>query len=255
MDQTPKNANMLSTSASIKEAEFDLLAFTYNLLDHWKLLVISLLVCAGLSGAATKLFLTPTYEAVAKMYVLSSRDSVVNLSDLQLGTYLASDYQEVFYTHEVTEKVIRNLNLPYSVSSMQRKLSLSNPSGTRILYIKVSSSSAAEAAAIANEYFEVASQYVSDVMVTDRPTLLSSALVPTLPMRPSMTKNTLLGAMAGFAAAFIYLLVRFLLDDKLKTGEDITRLTGLPVLAQIPVFHQPELAEQRRAVHGRNDTL
>ena len=49
--------------------------------------------------------------------------------------------------------------------------------------------------------------------------------------------------------------IHALLDDKLKTGEDITRLTGLPVLAQIPVFHQPELAEQRRAVHGRNDTL
>ena len=255
MDQMSKDTSMYSPSASAKEVEFDLLEFCYHIFDHWKLLFVSLIVCAVLSGAATKLFMTPVYEAVAKMYVLSSRDSVVNLSDLQLGTYLASDYQEVFYTHEVTEKVISNLNLPYSASSMQKRLSLTNPSGTRILYIKFSSSSAAEAAAIANEYFKVASQYVSDVMVTDKPTLLSSALVPAAPVRPSLTKNIILGAMAGFAAAFIYLLIRFMLDDKVKTGEDITRLTGLPILAQVPVFHQAEIAEQRRIAHGRNDTL
>lgn len=246
----------VDTPAS-KEVEFDLLEFLYHMIDHWKLLVISLIAGALVFGVSTKLFVTPEYEAVAKMYVLSSSDSVVNLSDLQLGTYLASDYQEIFFTHEVSETVIRNLNLPYSVKKLQNMLNLTNPSGTRILYIEITSANPAEAAAIANEYFRVASQYVSDVMVTDKPTLLSSALEPAAPVKPNLQRNIILGALTGFAVAFLFLLIRFLLDDKVKTSDDITRLTGLPVLAQVPVFNvqQTKNAEPRRAPQGRNDTL
>lgn len=223
-------------AAESKEMEIDLLELFYHILDHWKLVVICFLVGALLMGGYTHFMVTPLYEATAKMYVLSSSDSVVNLSDLQLGTYLASDYQEVFETHEVTDKVISQLGLSYTKKELLEMLQISNPSGTRILHITVTSPDPAEAAAIANEYFEVASQYVADVMITDKPTMLSSAQVPVNPVSPSMVKNVALGAMLGIVLACGYLVVRFLMDDKVKSAEDITKLTGLPILAEVPVF-------------------
>jgi len=247
----------IGTAVTRNELKIDVWDLLRYLWKHWKLIFISMLIGALAIGGFTELFVMPEYEATAKMYVLSSSDSVLNLSDLQLGTYLASDYQEVFKTHEVTNAVIRNLDLPYTYTGLQRMLSLSNPSGTRILNITIRSANPAEAAAIANEFLKVASQYVSDVMLTDKPTELSSALAPTVPAGPSLIRNAVLGALVGTILCCAVLLVAFLLDDKIKTAEGITQLTGLPVLGQVPVYslRKPEDSPSRRIPPERNGAV
>ena len=79
---------------------------------------------------------------------------------------------------EVHEAVISNLNLPYSYSQMKNMLSVVNASDTRMLDITVTSPSPTEAAAIANEYAEVASQYIADTMATDKPILCPQPWCP-----------------------------------------------------------------------------
>lgn len=74
------------------------------------------------------------------------------MADLQLGTALTSDYQEVFKTWEVHEMVIEELGLPYSYKEMQSMLTVSNPEDTRVLYITVTYPDAKMAAEIANSY-------------------------------------------------------------------------------------------------------
>ena len=242
--------------ADEQEREIDLLELCFHLLDHWKMILVFFLVGALAMGGYTKFFMDKQYEATAKMYVLSSSDSVVNLSDLQLGSQLTSDYLEVFETHEVTNEVIRKLDLPYDYDQLQRMLSLSNTSGTRIINIKITSTDPNEAANIANEFLEVASQYVADVMITDKPTVLSVALVPDKPVGPSTVKNAVLGAMLGIMASCGYLVVRFLLDDKVKSAEDITKLTGMPVLAEVPTFNVLRSGkEEQMRIEGRNEAV
>jgi len=248
MDLTRKElvAQPQATLQNKPEAEVDLLALFYHILDHWKLVAVCLLLSSALMGLYTKFMVVPQYEATAKMYVLSSSDSVVNLSDLQMGTQLASDYKEIFQTHEVTNMVIENLGLPYSYGQLRRMLTLENPTATRIISITITSSNPTEAAAIANEYLKVASQYVADVMLTDKPTELSTALVPQNPVGPSMIKNVVLGALIGLVLACGFLIVTFTLDDKIRNSEDVMRLTGLPVLAEIPVFSITDEADREK---------
>ena len=71
--------------------------------------------------------LTPKYEATAKLYVMSRTDSAVNISDLQIGSYLTSDYQEVFKTWEVHEQVLQNLGLDYDYEQLEEMLTVTNP--------------------------------------------------------------------------------------------------------------------------------
>lgn len=237
MEQSHKDLMIQQpVQAEEQEQEIDLLELAYHLLDHWKMIAVFFLVGAVLMGCFTKFFMDKQYEATSKMYVLSSSDSVVNLSDLQLGSQLTSDYLEVFETHEVTNAVIKNLKLPYDYDVLQGMLSLSNTSGTRIINIKITSTDPQEAAAIANEFLDVASQYVADVMITDRPTVLSVALVPEKAVGPSTVKNAILGALVGLVLSCGYLVVAFLLDDKVKSAEDITKAAGIPVFAEVPTF-------------------
>lgn len=242
--------------AEEQEREIDLLELAYHLWDHWKMIAIFFLVGMLAMGAFTKLFMDKKYEATAKMYVLSSSDSVVNLSDIQLGAQLTSDYLEVFKTHEVTNAVINKLKLDYDYEKLQKMLTLTNPSDTRIINIAVTSTNPEEAAQIANEFLEIASQYVADVMVTDRPTALSVALVPEKPIGPSTAKNAVLGAVLGLALSCGYLVLAFLLDDKVKSAEDITKVTGMPVFAEVPTFAMLNTAKNgQKGLAGRNETV
>ena len=75
-------------------------------------------------GIYTSFFVTPLYSATSTIYVLSRRDSVISMSDLQIGTALTSDYIKVFKMWEVHEEVISNLNLPYSYKQMQQMLTV-----------------------------------------------------------------------------------------------------------------------------------
>lgn len=109
------------------------------------------------------------YEATCKMYVTSASDSAINLSDLQIGSYLTSDYQEVFDTWEVHQGVIDRLKLDYDYEELDAMLTITNPGDTRILYITVKRDDPQEAATIANAYAQVAREYISIVMSTDMP--------------------------------------------------------------------------------------
>lgn len=218
----------------LDEYSIDLLELMYRLRGRWKLIVCLALVFAVAAGAFTFFFVTPMYEATATIYVLNRSDSAINISDLQIGTALTSDYIKVFKMWEVHETVISNLELPYSYSDMRGRLSVVNESGTRMLDITFTSPSAQEAADVANEYAKVASQYIAETMSTDKPNIMSSALVPANPVSPNKTRNVIIGFVLGVTLACGIVMAQMLLDDKYKSAEEIRRYTGLATLAVIP---------------------
>ncbi len=217
-----------------EEITIDLVDLFYRLLDSWKLIVCLALVFAIASGVYTVYFVTPLYRATSIIYVLSP-ESIVNLSSLQLGNALTSDYIKVFDMWEVHEEVISNLNLDYSYSQIKKMLSITNTSNTRMLDISVTSPSPAEAATIANEYAKVASEYIHETMAVDKPSIMSVALEPANPISPNKVRNIALGFIMGALLASAIVVFRYLMDDKLKTTDDIRKYTGLVTLAVVPI--------------------
>lgn len=230
------------------ETEIDLIDLLFRLLEQIRFIILMAILGALLAASYTFVLITPIYEATSKLYVLNSNDSALNLSDLQIGSYLASDYIEVFKTWEVHEMVISNLGLHYSYSELQSMLTIENPTDTRILYITVKSSNPHEAAAIANEYASVALKYIASTMATEEPNIMSVALEPTNPTSPNKTINILLGFAIGLVVAITWITLRFVMDDKIKTVDDIRKYAGLPTLAVVPTFDAA--AKKNKQVKG-----
>ncbi len=223
-----------------QEREIDLIELLYFLLGKAKYIILAAVLGAVLAILYTLFLVTPQYEAQSELYVTNSADSVLNLSDLQIGSYLASDYIEVFDTWEVKQQVIDNLSLgnEYTYKKLGEMVAVSNPSNTRILRITVKSPDPAMAMKIANEYAKVVRDFVSDIMSTEKPNILSSALQPVAPVSPSKTRNALIGFLLGAVAVGGILVVQFIMDDKIKSTDDIQRYAGLPTLAVIPLAGQ-----------------
>lgn len=225
---------MYSTYAAEPERTIDLVELAHRLLKGWKLILCLALACAAAAGAYSFLLVTPMYEATSTIYVLNRSDSAIDFSDLQIGTALTKDYIKVFQMWEVHEQVISSLDLPYSYDEMQDMIRVTNAADTRMLDITAASPDPEEAASVSNAYARVASQYIADTMSTDRPNIMSVALVPANPVSPNRTRSILLGLLLGGFAGCAFLLLRQLTDDKYKTADEIRRCTGLVTLASVP---------------------
>ena len=241
VSQAPRDKN---------ETEIDLVELFYRLIEKAKIIIACALIGAVLMGAYTYFMVTPTYTATSKLYVLNSSGSAINLSDLQIGSYLATDYMEVFKNWHVHEMVIQQLGLSYSYNQLASMLSVSNPTNTRIMYITVTSTSPQEAKLIADTYAQVAREFIATTMDTEEPNLFEEALLPTSPSAPSKTKNIMLGFLLGFVLAAGVITVRFITDDKIRSAEDIERYVGLPTLGAMPVQENKTVAPKRSRKEG-----
>lgn len=167
------------------EVEIDLVDLGYVLLDKWRYLLISLIAGAVLLGAYSFFFIAPTYESTAKLYVVSaSDDSVVNLSDLNLGTSLTADYEQLMLSYPVLNRVIDRLDLDVTSDELAKAFSLNNPSDTRILEITATSTDPQMAMDLAETMAEEAIDYLPDTMSTLAPNLAQHAKLPESKVAP-----------------------------------------------------------------------
>ncbi len=136
----------------------------------------------------------------------------------------------------VTAQVITNLDLNLSHEQLVRKIKVDNPTDTRILTISVEDTDPYMAKSIADEFASVASARMAEIMDSAPPNIVEEAYLPTQKTKPSITKNTMIGGLAGVFLAGAIILVLFVMNDAIKTPEDVERYLGLNTLATIPVF-------------------
>lgn len=217
------------------EEEIDLLELGYVLLDKIHYIVLCFLAGAVLFNAFAFFMIQPTYQSTAKMYIVSaSNDSVVDLTDLNIGTSLTSDYEQLMLSDPVLEQVIDELKLEMEPKDLAEMITLENPADTRILNVTATSTDPKEARDIANKLTEVSVEYLPKTMSTNPPNIAQSAKIADSKAAPSYSKFTIMGAMLGAILCCAYLIVMHLLDDTIHSAEDMEKYFGIVPLTTIP---------------------
>ena len=232
------------------QAEIDLLDLAYALLDKWRYLLVCLLAGAVIFGAYSYFLIAPTYQSTAKLYVVSaSDDSVVNLSDLNLGTSLTADYEQLMLSYPVLNRVIDRLGLDTTSEALAGAFSLNNPSDTRILEITATSTDPQMAMDLAQTMAEEAIDYLPETMSTLAPNLAQKAKLPEHKVAPSNTKYAMMGAMLGFLLCAAFFVVKYLMDDTIHSADDMEKYFGLVPLTTIPDSDQ--VTDMEEETHRR----
>lgn len=211
----------------------DLIGLFFAILEKFWLVVICAIVGAAFMGWRASNSMT-TYTATSKLYIVDTSSGSINISNLQLGTVLTLDYQEVFKTWEVHEMVIEELGLPYNYGQMQSMLTVTNPEDTRILYITVRFPDAKMAADIANAYAKAAKTFIINTMRGEEPSDFSIALEPSTGYTVSKSRQMVLGFMLGSVLAVGLLTLLYVLDNRPRSPEAIETYGGIPTLAVFP---------------------
>lgn len=231
------------------EIEIDLREVLFEILAHWKLvLFFTILVAAG-AFAISNFMLKPMYESTSQLFVLSKSTSITSVADIQTGSSLTNDYLVVARDRPVLEQVIDNLGLFENYSQLRGKITVDNPSDTRILRITVTDLDCDRAKMIADEMANVVSAYIAEKMDQDPPSIISWGYADGAPVSPNIVKNTLLGALAGMVLALVIVIGSYLLNDTIMVPEDIESRLDMNVMGILPVIEMEE--EENHGSHKR----
>ena len=240
-----KNQNTLQENEESKAFEIDLVELFFWVLSKIHYIIIVALIGAIIMGAnASKAI--PMYSATSKLYIVGNQGTALNVSDLQMGSMLTMDYEEVFRTWEVHEMVRSQLGLNYSYGQMQGMLSISNPEDTRVLYITVRNPDAQLAADLANAYATAAKTFILQTMDSEEPNVFSVALVPSVASRVSKATEALKGFLIGGVLMAGIFVVFHIIDDRPRTPEHIQKSADIPTLAIVPAVSKEQLKKKKR---------
>ncbi len=235
----PSNTIPITTAAKSKqlnddEEVIDLAQLFFELKKHLLMLILVTLLGGSLGFVISRFVLTPTYTSTSMIYVMSKETTLTSLADLQIGSQLTQDYMVLVKSRTVMEDVVQKLGLPYDYATLRKKVSLDNPSNTRILNISVLDTDPKMAKQLADAVADSASSYIADIMEQDPPKIIEYGEIPLQKTGPKTSRNAAMAALAFLAIAVAGITIEMLTNDTIKTEDDIENYFGIPVLAAIP---------------------
>ena len=215
-----------------------------TIIDLWYIFVHRLWVMALAAVVAVgglfiinRVTFVPAYSSTATLYILRQNEATAtgnSDSDFSLALKVVNDCDYLLKSHSVLDEVIQELNLETDYKTLSKSISTSNPENTRILEVTVESDSPENAKRIVDAICEIGQEQITEAMGFQQVNLYEHGTLNDKPCNAtSMTTYMLVGMIAAVLVYSIYLII-YLLDDRIRTEEDIERYLGLSVLGDIP---------------------
>lgn len=217
------------------EIEIDLRELFYVLLGKIWIIILATALGLGVAAGYTTAFMDPVYSSTAMLWGVAKSSGIASLVDLQIGSSLTQDYQVFITSRPVVNKVIEDLELDLTYEEFVGTVTVTNPSGTRFIYITVDNNDPYMAKTIVDKLTDVSAERMAAVMETQPPSVADYGNVPEHPTSPSLSKNSLIGAVLGFVLAVGIIIILYLLDDSIHTTEDVEKYLGINTLGLIPL--------------------
>lgn len=245
-------------SSSDDEITIDL-AELFGVLWHWIWLILLVaLLFGGAAYAFSKFVIPEEFQSTTKIYVLdkeSGSGGQTTYTDLQAGAQLTKDYAELITSRTVIEKVIADNHLEsvYDYKEFLKKVEVNTPTDTRIVSITVTDTNPALAQALADDIRVEASDLIINTMQIDAVNTYEVANLPTEKSAPSCSKWALIGALLGALLVGGIVTLQYILDDTIKTSEDVEQYLGLSTLALIPLDENIGGTEKGKKKKNKNN--
>lgn len=227
------------------------------LLRRWKFLIILALIGALCAYVYTANFVAPTYTSSVEFLATAidpaeemddsgstnSADSVriSETSKMNYAMKMISTYMEIFQTNEFCSSVADDLNKTYGTSKSPREIKsaiqIETVEDTAMFKMIVTTTDPDLSYQIAHQLEESVPNHMEK---TNRGLVHASvedkAIKATTASGRNYTQKCLIGFVAGLVIACAYVILKDLLDIRVKGSEDLTEKYNLPVLGSIPDF-------------------
>lgn len=231
------NSDKFINESNVIEDEnaIDLVDVVKSILKHIKL-VITLCILFGLIGfLGTKLIIAPKYTAKTSIYLTPqiSESGSLDYNSQMANSKLVTNAVNLLTQNNIMSEVAKNVGLD-SAESVKKCIKVTNESNTEIITITAKSDNPKLSKDIANDTVSTFIRTMQKNLNVRNIEVVDKAKLSYIPSGPNVKKNTLLAAMVGFVLGCGYAVLKFLLDNRLRTKEEAEKFLGIPVFCEIP---------------------
>ena len=213
--------------------EIDLLEVANVIWQKIWAVIMCFVIGAVLFGGYTKMMVTPQYTATSMIYILGRTTSISSVAELQLSSALTADFTIMAKSRAVINGVIKEMDLNMTYDQLKNSVNITNPSDSHILQIEVTNPDPKLAKDISNTMANAVAENIASVMATDKPSIAEKAVTPGAPSSPNLMKNIAMGGIVGAALAVGLIVLGYMMDDTIKTEEDVRKYLQINTLASV----------------------
>ena len=214
-------------------------------------IILIVLIFIIIGGMYSYLLITPKYTSYTTMVLTqndvtdNSKDSAITQTDLTINSKLVSTYSVLIKSKSVLNEVINNLKInDLNYNDLKKAVSVKNESDTEVIRIDVTDENPNVAARIANEVARVFGNKIIEIYNISNAYIVDRAEATTIPSNINHIKDLVIFGFIGIVVSVIYVLIFNMLDNTIKTEEDVEKATGLLVLASISDYEE----ERKRGI-------
>ncbi len=211
------------------------------LLSKLRWIVIFAAVGAVLLGGIAAFFMPEKYTSSVSMYVsniadAAQQESAASYSNLTSSEWLVLTYTEVLQYSASLEKVLPQLSRNITVRQLSQMVTVSGIEDTAMMRIQVTADDPIFSAEVCNALADIAPEILENVE-SGSVRVIGEARNG-VKTSPNVQRMTLIGLLAGALAVGLFVVLRYMLDNTIKTEADLKARLQVPVLGIIPGFEQ-----------------
>lgn len=186
-------------------------------------------------------------------------DSTGNVQQNYYATIMSTqnidEFMEIAQSGIVLDKIIADQNLTVSKKELSKMLKVSQKgdASSTIFYLSVTAATPESAKRLGDAWSRVTCDYINGLVQKEVVLVFDPAPLPMQPSNPLSILKILLIAIVGAIIVYGVYFVRFLMDDKVNSAEDVEKYLGLHVLGAIPDKSQLQRRRSRSAYYARTD--
>lgn len=220
--------------------------FFWNIFrKRWNIILFAACTAAILSGVYSNLFIEPVYDSSVSLYLgrvtenpsmekmLSEGGGLGTAAELNLGSQLSGDYQQLIKFDIITEGVLDELAKSGKWQKMRFRSSAELIKNSRIMKIRIESSDPIYSQETANIYAKEFIRKAPSVVGVQNAQVIEEAALNWNAVSPDVPKNIFCGFIGGFVLAFLFCAACRSLDKTLRTSAEVEQALHIPVVGMI----------------------
>ncbi|MEG0699167.1 MAG: Wzz/FepE/Etk N-terminal domain-containing protein [Erysipelotrichaceae bacterium] len=227
----------LKTMNNEEENELDLSQLYKIFKKNIRLIVITAIIGAIISIVITVFFIDKKYASETRIYLTPkvSDQGIVDNTTISSNNLLVNSYVSIMQGKNILTKVADDLNLS-SVAEVSNSLTVTNEKDTQIISVVAKTDNPTKSKQIAETTVEIFFTEMKDKLQISNMTIVDAAELNAIEVSPSKKKNLLVGTVAGGFLAASYVVIKFLLDKRLRNRSEVENFLEIPVLVEVPFF-------------------
>ena len=215
--------------------EIDLLELFRAVLKYIRLIIVLCIVFGAGGFLGTKFLIAPTYTASTSIYLTPQINDTGSLdySSQMANGLLVTNVVNLLTQNNVMSEVARDVGLE-NADAVKKFVNVTNKQDTQIVTVTATTGDPKLSKDIANDTVTTFINTMQKNLNVRNIEIVDKAKLSYVPSGPSIKKNTMMATLVGGIIGVGYAVLKFLLDNRLRTKVEAEKYLGIPVFAEFP---------------------